>query len=160
VTPSTARRIATTLAAGAALLTFSVPAARADLKPWDQGRVTSLAERLADSSNVLYDTFLKQPVPGTGSLQARSYTRLKDRIRRIRQEARQLAGGVRKGEGREQTLNSYQDLMQQVRSAREDAQKVFTGSDVADKAADARAVLNELGPYYDPSFQALEPPKR
>jgi hypothetical protein len=47
--------------------------------------------------------------------------------------------------------------MQLVRIARDDAAKTFNTQDVGKRAAAVRGVLNQLGPYYDPDFQALAP---
>ena len=138
----------------------AVADARADLQAWDQARVGALAQQLVEATDGLYDTFYKQPPPSRGSAQARAYQRLKQKVRRIRTEARALAGSLAKGEGYEETLPSYDDLMQTVRSARDDARQVFATSDVTDKAAAARGVLNQLGPYYDPDFRTLGPATR
>ena len=46
--------------------------------------------------------------------------------------------------------------MQTVNVAREEAKGLFTTNDVAEKAGAARAVLDQLGPYYDPDFKQLE----
>jgi len=81
-------------------------------------------------------------------------------VRRLQIEARELSGAIEKGEGQEQTLPIYEDLMQLVRDAREDARQVFTTAPVGEKAAAARSLLNQLGPYYDPDFEALEPATR
>jgi hypothetical protein len=44
-----------------------------------------------------------------------------------------------------------------VRIARDDAARSFNTEDVGQRAAAVRGVLNQLGPYYDPDFQALPP---
>lgn len=144
----------------AVLLSLAPASANAELAPWDQAKVTGIAKHLESASQDLYDTFYKQPVPTVGSGQARSYQRLKQKIRGIRTQAKQLAGDLEKGEGLEATLPAYEDLMQLVRSARDDARSVFTTKDVADKAAAAREQLNQLGPYYDPNYEALKPVTR
>jgi hypothetical protein len=154
------RRIATMLAVGVLSAPLAFSEAAAELAAWDQAKVSALAKELVAASDALYDTFYKQPPPTLGSGQASSYQRLKQKVRRIRTEARQLSEDVQKNAGREETLPSFQDLMQTVRDAREEARKVFQTADVAEKAAAARAVLNQLGPYYDPDFKALEPVAR
>jgi hypothetical protein len=141
----------------AVTLSLAAGSAGAELAPWDQGKVTGIAKQLESAAKVLYDTFYKQPVPTVGSGQARAYQRLKQKIRGIRLQANQLAGDLEKGEGQEATLPAYEDLMQLVRSARDDARKVFTTQDVEAKAAAAREQLNALGPYYDPNYEALQP---
>lgn len=144
----------------AVALSLAAGSAGAELTPWNQGKVTEIAGKLESAAKDLYDTFYKQPVPTVGSAQTRSYQRLKQKIRGIRTQARQLVGDLEKGEGMESTLPAYEDLMQLVHSARDDARKVFTTKGVADKATVVREQLNELGPYYDPNYESLKPVTR
>jgi len=152
-----APRIASVPAVFAFALALSASTASAELAPWDQAKVTGLAKQLVETTQDLYDTFYKQPTPTAASMQSRTYYQLKQKVRGIRMNARNLANDLKKGADREGTLPIYDSLMQLVRSAREDARKVFTSADVAEKAAAARAVLNQLGPYYDPGFETLQP---
>lgn len=133
------------------------PAARGEVAAWDQAQVTRLAKELTTATGALYDTFVKQPTPGVGSMQSQAYYRLKQMVRLLRTEAREFASSLEKGEGREQTLPTYENLMQLTRSARDDAAKVFVAHDVGERAAAVRGVLNRLGPYYDPDFPTLAP---
>jgi len=136
---------------------FFAPTARGELAAWDQARVTALGKDLATATDSLLDTFVKQQPPGLGSMQSAAYYRLKQWVRLLPLEAHHLAESLGQGEGREQTLAIYENLMQLVRSAREDAAKAFVAHDVGDRAAAVRGVLNRLGPYYDPDFQTLAP---
>ena len=78
-------------------------------------------------------------------------------MRRIKSEARELAGALEKGEGREDTLPIYEQLMEIVRSARDNARRVFTTQDVQARAGEVRQALNQLAPYYDPDAAPLQP---
>lgn len=138
-------------------LVLSAANARAELAAWDQAAVTAIAKELEKATHALYDTFVKKPAPSVGSVQSHTYYRLKQEVRLLRVEARHLAASLEKGEGREQTLPIYDHLMQLVRIARDDAAKTFNTQDVGERAAAVRGVLNRLGPYYDPDFQALAP---
>jgi hypothetical protein len=138
-------------------LAVSATTSRAELAVWDQAQVTALAKELETATHALYDTFIKKPAPSVGSTQSQAYYRLKQEVRVLRVEARELAASLEKGEGRDQTLPIYDHLMQLVRIAREDAAKTFTTQDVGERAAAVRGVLNRLGPYYDPDFQTLAP---
>jgi hypothetical protein len=133
------------------------PSARGELAAWDQAEVTRLAQELGTATDSLYDTVVKQPTPGLGSMQSQAYHRLKQMVRLLRIEARELAASLEKGEGRDQTLPIYENLMQLTRSARDDAGKVFVAHDVGDRASVVRGVLNRLGPYYDADFPTLAP---
>jgi len=50
--------------------------------------------------------------------------------------------------------------MENVRTARELGARVFATEDLKQKAAAVRGLLNQLGPYYDPDFQTLQPVTR
>lgn len=134
--------------------------AGADLAKWDQAKVTTLAKQLADASQALNDTFYKQPPPGAGSMQSRAYQQLRQKIRVIRMEAGAFSSSLAKGEGYEETLPSYESLMEMVRAARRDAQQVFSTADVQEKATAVRLVLNQISPYYDPDAVPLAPVTR
>ena len=129
--------------------------ARAELKPWDQAKVTALAKQLSDASSVLYDAFNKQPKPGSSRLTR--YYRLREDVRRIRAGSRYLARALESGEGLDQTQPKYDDLMQTVRRAQDNAGKVFITQGVQEKADAARAALNQITPYYAASATPPEP---
>lgn len=145
------------LLAGCALGIGLPATADAELIPWDQTKVTALAQQLEQKSTALYDTFYKQPVPSIGSGHSQDYRRLKQEVRRIRSEARELASALEKGESREDTLPIYEQLMEIVRSARDNARRVFTTQDVQARAGEVRQTLNQLAPYYDPDAVPLQP---
>lgn len=141
----------------ATTLLLAAPGSRAELATWDQAEATALAKELEAASEALYDTFIKKSPASVGSTQSHAYYRLKQEVRLLRVEARQLAASLAKGEGREQTLPIYNNLMQLVRLARDDAARTFNTRDVGERAAAVRGLLNRLGPYYDPDFQTLAP---
>ena len=138
----------------------AAPAARAELAKWDQAKVTALAKQLSEATDAMNDTFYKQPPPSVGSMQSREYQQLRQRVRMIRMEAGSLSKSLAKGEGYEETLPSYESLMELVRDARRIVPSVFTTQDVQTKATAIRVVLNELAPYYDPDAVPLEPAMR
>jgi hypothetical protein len=139
------------------VLTFAlwVPSASSgELAKWDQGRVTALAVELTTTCDALYASFLKEPESGVQSGQMKNYYRLRQVVRRVRDEARQLSSSLGQGEGYEQTLPIYENLMVIVRDAREISERIFTSSLVQEKAEAAGDVLERIAPYYDP--KALE----
>jgi hypothetical protein len=132
-----------------------VPSASlAELAEWDQERVTAISTELATACSALYATFLKEPVSTVGSGQMKDYHRLRQVVRRIKGDARHLSSALAKGEGYDQTLPIYENLMVMVRDAREVAKRTFTSNFVTEKAAAAGDVLRRIAPYYDPG--ALE----
>ena len=132
-----------------------VPSASfAELAEWDQERVTALGTELATACDALYETFSKEPVSTIGSGQSKDYHRLRQVVRRIKREAKHLSSALSNGEGYDQTLPIYENLMVMVRDAREVAKRTFTSNFVTEKAAAAGDVLRRIAPYYDPG--ALE----
>ena len=153
------RIFATSFLALALAASLSSPA-RAELAAWDQAKVTALANQLAEASNSLYSTFYKQGPPQLASGQGEDYRSLKQEVRRIQSEAKELAAALGKGDGREDTLDIYDNLMDIVRDARDHARRLFTGKDVQDKASAVRQLLNQITPYYDPDAAPLQPATR
>src|SRR5262249_30195773 len=127
----------------------SASLARAQATAWDQAKVTDLAGQLSKATSELYDAFYKQPVPNVASGQARAYQKLKGQVRRIKTDARELSDNLGKGEGRVETQGNFDFLMQVVRAAEDNAKKTFNTTPVREKADAARAVLAQLGPYYE-----------
>jgi len=152
-----ARRLLAPILACGLVAGLAVPA-RAELAAWDQDKVTALAKQLEDASKALYDTFYKQPKVGAG--QSRPYYRLQQDVRRLRLDARGLSRALAGGAGRDETLPAYEDLMQTVRRAQDNARRVFTTKDVHDRADAARELLNQISRYYDPAAKPLEAPTR
>ena len=141
----------------AMILLLPAANARGEVAAWDQAQVTALGKELTQASDALYETFRKQPPPSVGSMQSASYHRLKQFVRMLHVVSQEFAYSLEKGEGREQTLTIYDNLMQLARSARDEAARVFVAHDVGDRAGAVRRVLNQLGPYYDPDFPTLAP---
>ena len=142
------------------VLALSGATARADLAAWDQAKVSEIAKQLVPATKDLYDTFYQQVPPTAGSGQTKDFYSLKQVIRVMKTESRHLAGQLEKGEGHDQTLPSYESLMQLVREAREAGARIFATEDLQGKATAVRVLLNQLGPYYDPDFQTLQPVTR
>jgi hypothetical protein len=138
-------------------LGFSAPGAHAELAAWDQAKVTGIAKQLVTATSDLYDSFYRQPPPAVGQ---KEFYRLKQLIRVMKTEARELANDLAKGEGRDPTEPSYKTLMEMVNSARELGARIFATEDLKQKATGVRELLNQLGPYYDPDFETLHPVTR
>jgi hypothetical protein len=153
------RLFASSVLAIALAVSLAAPA-YAELTPWDQAKVTALGKQLNQAANDLYSTFYKAPPPGGVSGQANDYRKLKQTMRRIQSEARELDGALAKGDGREDTVHIYENLMELVRDARDDVQRVFTTKDVQDRATAMRQLLNQIAPYYDADAQPLQPVMR
>ena len=153
------RTFTTSVLALALAFGLAAPAA-AELAAWDQAKVAALGKQLNQAADDLYSTFYKQPTPAGASGQANDYRKLKQTMRRIKSEARELDSELAKGSGREDTIDIFENMMSLVRDARDDVQRVFTTKDVQDKATAMRQLLNQIAPYYDPDAQPLQPVTR
>lgn len=141
-------------------LALAIPSGAAEPTPWDQAKVTALGEQLETTTNELWNSFRRQPRPTLGTGQSNSYFRLQQQIRQLRSEARSLASSLQSGAGYDETLPSFESMMQTVRIAQDNARRVFTGADVRERADAARAVLNQLAPFYHADPTVLEPVQR
>lgn len=135
-------------------LALTPAAAFAELAAWEQERVTTIAKDLVKSTSALYDTFYAQPRPTVASGQGKSYYRLKQMLRRIKQEARHLAAELENGKGRDETLPTYEHLIETVDYARLEVRRTFTASELLGKMTAAGDDIRRLAPYYD--AKALE----
>ena len=75
-------RFATRLVCMIAVATLAFAAsARAEVTPWDQAKVTELAQKLETAANDLNETLRRQPTPSVGSMQSRAFFRLRHSVR-------------------------------------------------------------------------------
>jgi len=142
------------------LLALAAPAGAAPQQAWDQAKVTELGKQLEAATADLWSTFRRQPRPTVGQGQANSFFRLQQQLRALRSEARSLSRSLQGGAGHDETLPSFESMMQTIRIAQDNARRVFTGAEVRDKAQVARDVLNQMMPYYDTTATPLEPVQR
>lgn len=137
------------------ILALAAPASA--VEPWDQEKVTELGKQLETATNDLWQTFRRQPRPTIGQGQANSYFRLQQQLRSLRSEARSLSRSLQGGAGHDETLPSFESMMQTIRIAEDNARRVFSGVEVREKADAARAVLNQMIPFYQADPTLLEP---
>ena len=116
--------------------------------PWDAAKVTSITEQLSSATVNLYNVFYQQPPATVGSGQSRQYQELKYKTRRLKTEAKQIAAAVSAGEGHDETVHSFEDMMMLVRDARVLVRQIFVSEQLQGAADKARQALNELAPYY------------
>jgi len=130
------------------LFLLGVPAA-AHATEWDQAKVTEVAEELANSANAVYGAIYRSSGSSqVGSGQAKSYMRLKDRIRVARTESRHLAKALRDGKGKDETFHAWERLMTVVRDAREIGRRMFLEKPSLDEIEKANGFIDQLSPYY------------
>ena len=134
--------------------------ARAEIAAWDQAKVTELAQQLEATTAELSRIFRSQPQPTRGQSDRLTYFRLQQEVRFLRRESRTLSRALQRGADLEETLPSFESLLNTVGRAETKARRVFTIADMHQQADKARTILNQLGPYYDPNFKPLEAPAR
>jgi len=122
---------------------------------WDQAKVSELASELATATKEL-DRAMRSGSTGERDTSRRDFYRLKETVRRIRDESSRLAALLEKGGGHDETLPVVEQLGVQVRDAREVLKRMFTTKSLMDRITPIRAVLDELAPYYD--AKPLPPP--
>ena len=142
------------------LLALAAPASAAPAQAWDQAKVTELGQQLETATSELWDAFRRQPRPTAGQGQANSFFRLQQQLRHLRSEARALSRMLQGGAGHDETLPSFESMMQTIRIAQDNARRVFSGADVREQADAARAVLNQMTPFYEADPTVLEPVQR
>jgi hypothetical protein len=139
------------LVAGA-ILTLPLVAASAP-EAWDQEHASALSRQLSTRVDAV-DRFMRSHQ--LGDQNRRDFYRLKETVRRIRSESARLASLLEGGSGHDETLPVFEQLMLQVRNAREITKRMFTTTDLQELIAAARSTLDELAPYYDAA--PLPPP--
>ena len=143
------------LFAGSALA-LAAPVGAA-VQAWDQAKVTELSKQLETATDELWQTFRKEPRPTVGQGQANSFFRLQQQLRHLRSEARSLSRMLQDGAGHDETVPSFESMMQTIRIAEDNARRVFTGANVNERAQAARDVLNQMTPFYQADPTVLEP---
>lgn len=139
------------------LLAFAASPALAERAAWDQERMTALSKELVERANDVYDAIQKGPQSTIGSGQASSFYRLKHDVRLARIEAKHLATRVQAGAGYAETLPAYENLMQTVRSAAENARRMFMPEPTLDAITAAGNVLGRIAPYYRSDAREVNP---
>ncbi len=123
--------------------------AGAELKPWDQERVTALAGELQQKTHELRNAVRRVPPPTLGQPGQRAFHRLRDELGAIEATARRLHKALAKGATREETFPTYRRLILAVRSASQEVPRLGGGRDDAPRIAATAEVLRQLRQYYE-----------
>lgn len=140
--------VALMLYAAAGLLPAAV---RAELAAWDQTRVSEIGQQLAAACDAFWQAMRRQPGDTVGSGDAWDVSQLLHKAQTMQVQSTALAGHLRDGKGRDQTLNMYRDLKELV----DDTNDVLTPHAELDEptlAAWAKVsdLMRQIAPYYDP----------
>ena len=125
--------LALCLAAGLAMPASSEPAA------WDQARVSSIAQQLADAGTGWEAAVLRQPEAGA---------RMQQNARTLREQSTMLAAHLGKGEGRDKTVHYYQGLREVVDDTQELASRAPLDEPSMDAWAKVADLMRQIAAYY------------
>ena len=154
------------LVVGVAAFAVATPTARAaeqaaaPTTPWDQAAVTSLAGQLAKACVELYDEYYRTPGSNGGQIgsgDAQDAWRLKQKLRRIQEQAQDLAGSLAAGKGRDETLPDMEDVGELARDVRVMLSRMFVQSPLQARIDTARDIWLKLMPYYGLTPPAVKP---
>lgn len=132
------------------LVSWLLPAAAAAQegdRGWNQGRVTAIAEALADEMSKL-DLAAGQVPPDISYSQQRAQYTLQEDIRLLKNTSRHLASQLKAGKGREETRPVFQRMEQIRASAEENARRTLIPEQLMDQILAVGIQLLQLQPYY------------
>lgn len=133
------------------------PAPPAAPKAWDQKAVTALATKLAGALKDLNVTVRKTPEATMGSPNRRAQYQVREEVKLLVSISQRLATQLREGEDKDATLPTYRRLQSVRRDAAESGRKAGIPAPTLEKVVSARAVLDELEPYYLDAPEAAAP---
>lgn len=114
---------------------------------WNQGRVTAIAEALAEEMAKL-DLAAAQVPPDISFSQQRAQYTLQEDIRLLKNSSRHLAKQLKAGKGREQTRPIFKKMEQLRASAEENARRTLIPEPLMDQIMAVGGQLLQLQPYY------------
>lgn len=157
-----ARTLARTLDSRLGLLGLAVfvsalfaPSAGAELAPWDQGRVTAIAQQLPAACEAWLQALRDQPDSGfIGSGDAESGTGLVQKAQMLQEQSTALAGHLAAGQGYDKTRDLYRSLEELIDDTEVQAQRAELDQPALAAWAKIADLQRQIAPYYDP--KALE----
>lgn len=114
---------------------------------WNQGRVTAIAEALADEFAKLDLAAARVPPDISFSQQRAQYT-LQEDLRLLKNSSRHLAKQLKAGKGREETRPIFLRMEQLRASAEENARRTLIPEPLMDQILAVGGKLLQLQPYY------------
>ncbi len=114
---------------------------------WNQGRVTAIAEALAEEMAKLDLAATKVP-PDISFSQQRAQYSLQEDIRLLKNSSRHLAHQLKAGKTREETRPVYKRMQQIRSSAEENARRTLIPAQLMDQILAVGGQLLQLQPYY------------
>lgn len=156
----TSRLTACSTAGAAALCSILVLAFAAVAEPvaWNQQAVTAIAANLAKSVMDVHCEVKKDPSAGLGSPTRRAQYQAREDLKFLVSVSRRLASQLAAGEDKDATLPTFSRLQMIRRDAEEAGRKAHIPPPELEKVASARALLDQLAPYYEDDPPAASQP--
>jgi hypothetical protein len=114
---------------------------------WNQGRVTKIAQDLADATDELRVALRAEPIPETPVTQ-RDHYELREEVRLLHNSAHHLADMLDSGAGRDETMPIVKRIGLLRREAEENGRRVDIQSSTFEKVTAVGGLLIQLAPYY------------
>ena len=135
--------------AGCASMEASKPTT--DVTAWDLAAVTTIASKLPEASEKLYEAvYSKGQAEGLPAAfgSGDSFEELKNNVRLIHLEATHLSNALEKGETMDKTKHSVQRIGELLRDSEEDGRSLFTDSSEMARFDGVRSLMRKLDAYY------------
>jgi hypothetical protein len=131
------------------LLMPPVLAQEVETKEWDQAEVSRLAHALTDQVRKIRNAFRSNPTAGNlANMNQRASEEFSDSLRMIERSARQLAGRVDEGKGREETRSIARKIGTLLRDANEEGRHIMSDAWTEEQILPAQRLVDEIAPFY------------
>lgn len=115
---------------------------------WDQEKVATLADELAQAVVDVRRTARNVPRAGVQTGQEASWMRFEDNLRILANETKTMARQLHEGRTHDETLQRYQRMGMLVRDIQENARRIGIPKDLQEKLDIARVALDKFDAYY------------
>jgi len=115
---------------------------------WDQEKVATLADELAQAVVDVRRTARNVPRAGVQTGQEASWMRFEDNLRMLANETKTMARQLHEGKTHDETLKRYQRMGMLVRDIQENVGRMGIPKDLQERLDAARVVLDKFDAYY------------
>ena len=115
---------------------------------WDQEKVATLADELAQAVVDVRRTARNVPRAGVQTAQEASWMRFEDNLRLLANETKTMARQLHDGKTHDETLKRYQRMGMLIRKIQENVGRMGIPKDLQEKIDAAGVVLDKFDAYY------------
>ncbi len=127
--------------------------ARAELRDWDEAKVTAAAGELVQAAEAFRLALRRKPDLGLGTRSTAAFWRLRDEMRALVQTSRRLRTALADGSGRDETYPTYRRLLRTARRAKDEARRFGLLEPARGKLEAVADAMRAIRPFYE-----AEPP--